>query len=388
MPAMLSMKDVDLKNKRVLIRLDLNVPIYKNQILSDARIKSSLETIKIALKKEAQVIMIMSHLGRPQEGKYKEDFSLLPIVKNLKNFFLNQKVILLKNYTDKKIEYSNAKIIVLENVRFNIGESQNNDQLSKKYADLCDVFVMDAFGCAHRKQSSTYGVCKFAKVVCAGPLLINELKYLNQALKTPKRPMIAILGGSKVSSKFSILKSLLQIADNVIVGGGIANTFIAINNHIGKSLYEKNFVNSAKSLSSQFNITIPNDCVVGNNFSEKEKRVPREIKEIKENEMILDIGEKTIKNLISLIKTAKTILWNGPLGVYELPNFRRGTETIAQAIINSKAFSIAGGGDTLAIIDLLDIKNKISYVSTGGGAFLEVIGGNTLPSVEIIKQRS
>lgn len=383
-----SMNNIDLKDKRVLIRLDLNVPIHNNKIVSDYRIKLSLNTIKLALNKKAKVIMIMSHLGRPKEGLYDKSFSLLPIVNYLKKEFLNHKIILINNYLNKDISkhQKENKIIVLENVRFNIGEKENNLELSKKYANLCDVFVMDAFGCAHRKQSSTYGICKFVKIVCAGPLLISEIKFLDKALKNPKRPMIAIVGGSKVSTKFNILKTLLTIADYVIVGGGIANTFLAVNNNVGNSLYEKNFVDTAKLLMSKFNVVIPSDCFVGNKFSEDTSKLYRKINNIQKNEMILDIGNNTVKNIINLIKIAKTILWNGPLGVCEFPNFRIGTEKIVQSIINSKAFSIAGGGDTLAIIDLLKIKNKISYVSTGGGAFLESIGGKKLPVIKAIEK--
>lgn len=380
--------DFNLKNKRILMRLDLNVPLYQNKILSDARIISSLPTINYAIQEKAKIIILMSHLGRPKEGEYNENLSLLPIVNYLQKKFPNIEVELHKSNLNK-INFNNKKlrIIVLENVRFNIGELSNNDNLSRSYSKLCDIFVMDAFGTIHRKQSSTYGICKFAKNVCAGFLLTSELKNIKKILKNPIRPMVAIVGGSKISSKFNLLSSLSKIADYIIVGGGIANTFISVNNKIGKSLYEPNFVKLAKSLISSSNFIIPEDYIVSSEFSENAKAIPRHMNDIKENEMIMDIGENTSKKLIKLIKNAKTILWNGPLGVYEFSNFRQGTKMIAEAIINSKAFSIAGGGDTLAIIELLKIKNKISYISTGGGAFLEMVSGKKLPVIEILKKR-
>lgn len=381
--------DLNLKNKCVLMRLDLNVPIHNNKILSDARIKMSLPTIKYALKKQAKTIIIMSHLGRPKEGQYNKKFSLLPIVNYLKKEFSNNKITFYQDDLNKiKLSNKERQIIILENVRFNIGESENSDALSQKYAKICDIFVMDAFGAIHRKQSSTYGVCKFVKNVCAGLLLISELNFLKKALNNPIRPMVAIIGGSKVSSKFSLLKYLSKIADYVIVGGGIANTFVSINNNIGKSLFEPSAIKLAKLLIKSSNFVIPEDYIVSNEFSKDGIVISRKMNEIKSNEMIMDIGKNTINKLTKLIHKSKTIIWNGPLGVYEFPNFRKGTAMVANAIIDSKAFSVAGGGDTLAIIEMLKIKDKISYISSGGGAFLEIVGGKKIPVIEMLKQSS
>lgn len=381
--------DLNLKNKCILMRLDLNVPIHNNKILSDTRIKMSLPTIKYALKKQAKNIIIMSHLGRPQEGKYNKKFSLLPIVNYLKKEFPNNKISFYQDDLCKiKLNNQEKEIIILENVRFNIGESSNCNELSQKYAKICDIFVMDAFGTIHRKQSSTYGVCKFAKNVCAGLLLISELNFLQKALNNPIRPMTAIVGGSKVSSKFGLLKYLSKIADYVIVGGGIANTFISVNHSIGKSLFEPNAVKLAKSLIKSSNFIIPEDYIVSNEFSKDGIAISRKMNDIQDNEIIMDLGKNTINKLTKLIHKSKTIIWNGPLGVYEFPNFRTGTSMIANAIIDSKAFSVAGGGDTLAIIEMLKIKDKISYISTGGGAFLEIVGGKKIPVLEMLKKSS
>ncbi|VFP78684.1 Phosphoglycerate kinase [Candidatus Erwinia haradaeae] len=380
------MIDLDLVGKRVLIRSDLNVPVQKGKILSDARICAALPTIEIALRKGAY-IMVSSHMGRPTEGEYNEHFSLLPVVNYLKEKLGRNCVSLVKNYLNG-IHLSSGKVLVLENVRFNKGEKNNDIILSKKYAALCDVFVMDAFGSAHRAQASTYGVSKFSEVACAGPLLLSELDALDKALRNPSRPMVAVVGGSKVSSKFHTLHSLGKIADTVIVGGGIANTFIAIDNSVGNSLYEPVFVNQAKILRDTFSVEVPIDVRVTTPNVEKNQCIVKQVSEIQVNEEILDIGDKTALSMAKLLKSARTILWNGPVGVFELPNFQKGTKIIAQAIADSNAFSIAGGGDTLAAIDLFDIKDKISYISTGGGSFLEFIEGKDLPAVTILKDRT
>lgn len=381
-------KDLDLKNKKILIRLDLNVPFNKDkEILSYARIKASLPTINYVLSKNPRNVILMSHLGRPLKEEYDENYSLLPIFNYLKNNFFKN-IILVKDYLDGIKYYDNNKIILLENVRFNKGETKNDTKLSKKYSNLCDIFVMDAFGSIHRKHSSTYGICEFVKSSSIGFLIESELKNLQKVLISPRRPMISIIGGSKVSTKFDILKHLIKISDYLIVGGGMANTFIAINHKIGKSICEKDFINSAKMIFNK-NIVIPQDCFISTSFSSKSLKILRKINEINDNEIIMDIGEETIKKITKLIEKANTILWNGPLGVYELPIFRYGTELIAKAIAkNKQAFSVAGGGDTLAIIDFLNIKKNISYISTGGGAFLEVISGKKIPVIDNIKKYS
>lgn len=380
------MTELNITEKKILIRTDLNVPIQNGIIQSDARIIAALPTIQLALQKKAKVI-IMSHLGRPQEGCYTKKYSLLPIVEYLQKKLKNIKIYFSKKYPEK-IKIHPGEILVLENVRFNIGELKNDRLLSKKYSDLCDIFVMDAFGSAHRKQSSTYGVGKFAKISCAGPLLISEINTLKKALKKPERPMVAIVGGAKVSTKFNVLNTLSKIADTVIVGGGIANTFLAIDHNVGKSLHEEKYINQAKKLrDKRNNIIIPIDSRVGKNFSPIEKDIMKMPFEIKKNEEIMDFGDKTINKIIKIIKKAKTIIWNGPVGVFEFPNFRKGTEIIAKQISQSNAFSIAGGGDTLSIIDMLCIKDKISYISTGGGAFLEFIEGKKLPAIQMLEER-
>ncbi|CAL4043687.1 phosphoglycerate kinase [Buchnera aphidicola] len=383
---MINLLDLDISNKRVLIRLDLNVPIKNNIIESDARILATLPTIKLALKKNAKV-MIMSHLGRPQDETYDKKLSLFPIYEYLKKKIKNIKIHFSKDYLNG-IDVNSGELFLLENVRFNKGEQENNISLSKKYAALCDIFVMDAFGTAHRIESSTYGVAQFAPIACAGPLLQSELTALSKALKNPDRPMIAIVGGSKISTKFNILNALVNIADNIIVGGGIANTFISIDHPVGNSLHEPKFINQAKILKKKNNILIPVDSRVGTHFSENSPAIIKKINQINNNEEIMDFGDQTIKNMIYLLNTAKTILWNGPVGVFEFPNFRKGTQKLAQTIANSDAFSIAGGGDTLSVIDMFKIKKKISYISTGGGAFLKFLEGNTLPTVKILQQRS
>ena len=383
---MINLSNLDISKKRVLIRLDLNVPIKNNIIQSDSRILAALPTIELALKKNAKV-MIMSHLGRPQKEQYTKELSLFPIYEYLKKKIKYTKINFSDNYLNG-IKINTGELCILENVRFNKGEGKNDISLSKKYASLCDIFVMDAFGTSHRIESSTYGVAQFAPISCAGPLLKSELTALSQALKNPARPMIAVVGGSKVSTKFNILNSLVNIADNIIVGGGIANTFIAINHPVGNSLYEPEFIDKANILTKKNNILIPVDSRVGTHFSEKSSAIVKKINEINKNEEIMDFGDQTIKNMISLLHTAKTILWNGPVGVFEFPNFRIGTKMLAQTIANSNAFSIAGGGETLSVIDMFNIKKDISYISTGGGAFLKFLEGGTLPTVKILQKRS
>ena len=384
--SVIKMSDLDLAGKRVLIRADLNVPVKDGKVTSDARIRASLPTIEIALKQGARV-MVTSHLGRPTEGEYNEEFSLLPVVNYLKEH-LKSPVRLAKDYLDG-VEVAEGELVVLENVRFNKGEKKDDEALSKKYAALCDIYVMDAFGTAHRAQASTHGVGKFAPIACAGPLLSAELEALGKALGNPARPMVAIVGGSKVSTKLTVLDSLSKIADQLIVGGGIANTFVAAQgNNVGKSLYEADLVGTASKLLETCDIPVPTDVRVATEFSETAVATVKSVKDIKDDEQILDMGDESAYRLAEIIKNAKTILWNGPVGVFEFPNFRKGTEIVAQAIADSDAFSIAGGGDTLAAIDLFGIADKISYISTGGGAFLEFVEGKVLPAVEILEKRA
>ncbi|MCI4184978.1 phosphoglycerate kinase [Dickeya dianthicola] len=384
--AVIKMTDLDLAGKRVLIRADLNVPVKDGKVTSDARIRASLPTIEIALKQGARV-MVTSHLGRPTEGEYNEEFSLLPVVNYLKDH-LSSPVRLAKDYLDG-VDVAEGELVVLENVRFNKGEKKDDEVLSKKYASLCDVFVMDAFGTAHRAQASTHGVGKFAPIACAGPLLSNELEALGKALGNPARPMVAIVGGSKVSTKLTVLDSLSKIADQLIVGGGIANTFVAAQGHnVGKSLYEAELIPEAKKLLETCDIPVPSDVRVATEFSETASATLKSVAAIKDDEQILDLGDVSAERLAEILKNAKTILWNGPVGVFEFPNFRKGTEIIANAIANSDAFSIAGGGDTLAAIDLFGIADKISYISTGGGAFLEFVEGKKLPAVLMLEERA
>lgn len=384
--SVIKMTDLDLAGKRVLIRADLNVPVKDGKVTSDARIRASLPTIEAALKQGAKV-MVTSHLGRPTEGEYNEEFSLKPVVDYLKDK-LTAPVSLAKDYLNG-VEVNAGELVVLENVRFNKGEKKDDETLSKQYAALCDVFVMDAFGTAHRAQASTHGVAKFAQIACAGPLLSAELEALGKALDKPARPMVAIVGGSKVSTKLTVLDSLSKIADQLIVGGGIANTFIAAEGHpVGRSLYEADLVDDAKKLMEKCDIPVPSDVRVATEFSETAEAVLKSASDIKDDEQVLDIGDVTAERLAEILKNAKTILWNGPVGVFEFPNFRKGTEIIANAIADSEAFSIAGGGDTLAAIDLFDIADKISYISTGGGAFLEFVEGKKLPAVAMLEERA
>jgi phosphoglycerate kinase len=380
------MTDLDLKGKRVFIRADLNVPVKDGKVTSDARIRATIPTLKLALEKGAKV-MVTSHLGRPTEGEFTPEDSLQPVVDYL-NEHLDVPVRLVRDYLNG-VDVNAGEIVVLENVRVNKGEKKNDPELGKKYAALCDVFVMDAFGTAHRAQASTYGVAEFAPIACAGPLLAAELDALGKALKEPARPMVAIVGGSKVSTKLEVLNSLSKIADQIIVGGGIANTFIAAAGHnVGKSLYEADLIPVAKELAASTDIPVPVDVRVGTEFSETAPATEKSVTEVKDDESIFDIGDKSAAQLAEIIKNAKTVLWNGPVGVFEFPNFRKGTEIISHAIANSDAFSIAGGGDTLAAIDLFGIADKISYISTGGGAFLEFVEGKVLPAVEILEKRA
>ena len=384
--SVIKMTDLDLNGKRVFIRADLNVPVKDGKVTSDARIRATIPTLKLALEKGAKV-MVTSHLGRPTEGEFKPEDSLQPVVDYL-NEHLDVPVRLVRDYLDG-VEVNAGEIVVLENVRVNKGEKKNDPELGKKYAALCDVFIMDAFGTAHRAQASTYGVAEFAPVACAGPLLAAELDALGKALKEPARPMVAIVGGSKVSTKLEVLNSLSKIADQIIVGGGIANTFIAAAGHnVGKSLYEADLIPVAKELAASTDIPVPVDVRVGSEFSETAPATEKSVTEVKDDESIFDIGDKSAAQLAEIIKNAKTVLWNGPVGVFEFPNFRKGTEIISHAIANSDAFSIAGGGDTLAAIDLFGIADKISYISTGGGAFLEFVEGKVLPAVEILEKRA
>ncbi|MBL4910386.1 MAG: phosphoglycerate kinase [Alteromonadaceae bacterium] len=389
--SVINMTDLTLANQRVLIREDLNVPIKNGQISSDARLRAAIPTLKLALEAGAKV-MVMSHLGRPTEGEAVEEFSLQPVADYLAGA-LNYPVRLVKDYLNG-VEIVAGELVLFENVRFNIGEKKNDDTLAKKLAALCDVFVMDAFGTAHRAQASTHGVAKYAPTACAGPLLAGELSALGKALDNPARPMVAIVGGSKVSSKLTVLDSLANIVDQLIVGGGIANTFIAAQGYnVGKSLFEANLVDEAKRLTANAqankgDIPMPSDVVVATEFSESATATLKNVSEVNDNEMIFDIGPDSAAQLAEIIKNAGTIVWNGPVGVFEFDQFGKGTQAIAEAIAESSAFSIAGGGDTLAAVDKYNIADKISYISTGGGAFLEFLEGKKLPAVEILEQRA
>jgi phosphoglycerate kinase len=384
--SVIKMTDLDLAGKRVLVRADLNVPVKDGKVTSDARIVATLPTIKLALEKGAK-LMITSHLGRPTEGEYNEEFSLLPVVNYLKEK-LSCPVRLAKDYLDG-VEVAAGELVVLENCRFNKGEKKNTEELAKKYAALCDVFVMDAFGTAHRAEGSTYGVAQYAPIACAGPLLAGELDALGKAMLKPERPMVAIVGGSKVSTKLTVLESLSKIADQLVVGGGIANTFIAAAGHnVGKSLCEHDLIGTAKKLAAETNIPVTTDVVVGKEFSESTPATIKAVADVTDDDMIFDIGPDSAKALADIIMNAKTILWNGPVGVFEFDQFAKGTEIIAKAIAESPAFSIAGGGDTLAAIDKFGIADKVSYISTGGGAFLEFVEGKVLPAVAILEERA
>lgn len=385
------MSDLDLKGKKVLIREDFNVPIKNGQITSDIRIRAALPTIKKALKAGAKV-MLMSHLGRPTEGSDNEAFSLAPVAEALSKL-LKTDVPLIQNWLDG-IEMGDADVVLLENVRFHKGETANNVELSKKMASLCDVYVMDAFATSHRMEASTYGVIKHAKEACAGPLLMSELNTLLKILEKPEHPVVAIVGGSKVSTKLALLESLVHKVDGLIIGGGIANTFLAAQGYeVGRSLHEPDLIDEAERLTLEAKdrdavIPLPEDVVVAERLSEDTEADIRLVSEIEDNEKIFDIGPETIEIFIELIKKAKTILWNGPVGAFEIEAFEEGTKSIAEAIANSKAFKVAGGGDTLAAIEKYRISSKIDYISTGGGAFLTVLEGKTLPVVEALEERT
>ncbi|MEE2022871.1 MULTISPECIES: phosphoglycerate kinase [Alkalimonas] len=387
----IQMTKLDLAGKRVLIREDLNVPVKDGAVTSDARLRAALPTIELALAQGAAV-MVMSHLGRPEEGVYSEEASMQPVVAWLQQA-LTVPVRLARDYLDG-VDAKPGELVVFENVRFNAGEKKNDDALAQKLAALCDIFVMDAFGTAHRAQASTHGVAKYAPVACAGPLLANELDALAKALQNPKRPLVAIVGGSKVSTKLTVLESLSGVVDQLIVGGGIANTFIAASGHgVGKSLCEDELIPEAKRLMAAAekrgaSIPVPSDVKTGKAFSADTAAELKAVNEIASDDMVFDIGPVTTAALVKLLKNAGTIVWNGPVGVFEFDQFAAGTEAIAKAIADSPAFSIAGGGDTLAAIDKYGIADRISYISTGGGAFLEFLEGKTLPAVAILEERA
>jgi phosphoglycerate kinase len=385
------MSDVDLGGKRVLIREDLNVPVKDGTVSSDARIRAALPTIQAALAARARVLL-MSHLGRPEEGKYAEEFSLAPVAKRLSQL-LGVPVALKKDWLSG-VEVAPGEVALLENVRFNKGEKKDSDELAQKMAALCDVYVMDAFGTAHRAEASTHGVAKFAPVACAGPLLVSELTALEIALEKPARPLLAIVAGSKVSTKLTVLEALLGKVDRLIVGGGITNTFLAaLGFNVGKSLYEPAMLDICKRLLEQSKqrgivIPMPTDVVVATEFSAKAEADVKPVGAVSKDDMILDIGPDSAEAMSGLIESAGTVLWNGPVGVFEFEQFGEGTRTLAMAIARSKAFSLAGGGDTLAAIEKYGIEHSISYISTGGGAFLEFVEGKKLPAVDILEKRA
>jgi phosphoglycerate kinase len=382
----LKMSDLDLQGKRVLIREDLNVPIKDGAVASDARIVASLPTIRLALEKGAAV-MVCSHLGRPVEGEFSADNSLKPVAEYLSKA-LGREVPLVADYLGG-VSVAPGDVVLFENVRFNKGEKKNADELAQQYAALCDVFVMDAFGTAHRAEGSTHGVAKFAKVAAAGPLLAAELDALGKALKTPAQPMVAIVAGSKVSTKLDVLNSLSAVCNELIVGGGIANTFLAAAGHkVGKSLYEPDLLDTARAIAGKVSVPLPVDVVVAKAFAENAVATVKRLDEVADDDMILDIGPQTAEHFAELLKKAGTILWNGPVGVFEFDQFGNGTKVLAEGIAQSPAFSIAGGGDTLAAIDKYGVAEQISYISTGGGAFLEFVEGKALPAVEVLEQRA
>jgi len=384
--AVLKMTELDLAGKRVLIREDLNVPVKDGKVTSDARIRASLPTIQHALAAGAKVI-VMSHLGRPEEGDYDEESSMKPVAAHLGEL-LGRDVKVIRDFREG-VEVADGEMVLLENVRFNKGEKKDTDELSQAYAALCDIFVMDAFGTAHRAQASTHGVAKFAPIACAGPLLAAELEALGKALDKPARPLVAIVGGSKVSTKLEVLESLSDICDQIIVGGGIANTFLAAaGNNVGKSLCEDDLIPAAKKLMEKVSIPVPTDVVCGKEFSESAVATLKNAADVEADDMIFDIGPDSSAALAEQLKQAKTIIWNGPVGVFEFDQFGEGTKALALAIAESDAFSIAGGGDTLAAVDKYDIADKVSYISTGGGAFLEFVEGKVLPAVAILEERA
>ncbi len=390
--SILKMTEMDLAGKRLLIRQDLNVPVADGQVTSDKRIRASLPTIEKALEAGAAV-MLMSHLGRPTEGQPEEQYSLAPVAARLSEL-LGREVRLVKDYLDTAPAVQAGEVVLLENVRFNVGEKKNDEALARKYAALCDIFVMDAFGTAHRAQASTYGAGMFAPAACAGPLLAAELEALGKALNDPDRPMVAIVGGSKVSTKLTVLDALSKVVDQLIPGGGIANTFIAAAGYpVGKSLYEEELIPEAKRLMEAARakggeIPVPTDVVVGKEFSPSAEAVVKKVEEVAEDDMIFDIGPETAARFAEMMKSAGTIVWNGPVGVFEFDQFGEGTRAIGLAIAESNGFSIAGGGDTLAAVDKYGIESQVSYISTGGGAFLEFLEGKKLPAVEMLESRA
>lgn len=384
------MSDLDLKGKRVLIREDFNVPLKNGEITSDLRIRAALPTIKTALKAGAKV-MLMSHLGRPNEGGSNEAFSLAPVAAALTKL-LKVEVPLITNWVDG-FNMGDQTIVLLENVRYNHGETANNVELSKKMASLCDIYVMDAFATSHRMEASTCGVIKYAKEACAGPLLVSELEALSKILEKPAHPVVAIIGGSKVSTKLALLDSLVKKVDALIIGGGIANTFLAAEGYtVGRSLHEPDLIDEAERLTLEAKnrgsaIPLPTDVVVAERLTENTEASVRLVSQIDDNEKIFDIGPDTVKAFIAIIKKAKTILWNGPVGAFEIDAFGEGTEALSKAIAESKAFKVAGGGDTLAAIEKYGISDKIDYISTGGGAFLAVLEGKPLPVITALEER-
>lgn len=386
------MADLDLKGKRVLIRADLNVPVKEGKVTSDARIKASMKTFEAAIKAGAKV-MVMSHLGRPEEGVFSEENSLAPVAADL-SAKLGKDVRLIRDWVDGGFDVAEGELVLLENVRFNVGEKKNADETAQKYAALCDVFVMDAFGTAHRAEGSTHGVAKFAPVACAGLLLTEELDALAKAIANPARPLVAIVGGSKVSTKLTVLESLSEKVDQLVVGGGIANTFIkSVGNGVGKSLCEDDLVPTAQALSAKMaargaSIPVASDVVVGKQFDANEPAVTKEATEVADDDMIFDIGPKATQELVDIIMKAGTVVWNGPVGVFEFDQFGEGTKAIAKAIAETNAFTLAGGGDTIAAIQKYDIEDKVSYISTGGGAFLEFLEGKVLPAVAMLEERA
>ena len=387
----LKMTDLDLSGQKILIRSDLNVPLVDGKVGSDQRIRAALETINLATSQGGRIIL-MSHLGRPEEGVFSDEFSLAPIARHMSTL-LNQEILFVTDWLDG-IDVSKGEIVLCENVRFNVGELQNSKQLSKRMAALTDIFVMDAFGTAHRAQASTVGVARYAPLACAGPLLIKELEALGRSLRAPERPLVAIVGGSKVSTKLKVLESLTTVVDQLILGGGILNTFIAAAGYrIGKSMHEPELIPSARRLLSEAEknkkrILLPIDLVVGKTCTASAKASIKEIGDIAHEDLILDIGPKTALKYTEIVKKAGTIVWNGPVGVFELPPFSEGTRKLAVAVGESQAFSVAGGGDTLAAVEAYNVANQISYLSTGGGAFLEFLEGRKLPSVAILEDRA
>lgn len=390
--SVLKMTDLDLSGKRLLIRQDFNVPIKDGKVASDKRIRASIPTIQHALQAGAKV-MLMSHLGRPAEGEPADEFSMLPVAQYL-SAALGQEVRLVKDYLETPPQLADGTVVLLENCRFNPGEKKNVEELAKSYASLCDIYVMDAFGTAHRAQASTYGAGMFAPVACAGPLLVGELEALEKALKSPARPMAAIVGGSKVSTKLTVLDSLSQVVDQLIPGGGIANTFIAAAGfNVGKSLCEEELIPEAKRLMEAAKakggeIPVPTDVVVGKEFSESAEAVVKRVEDVADDDMIFDIGPETAAHFAQMMQAAGTVVWNGPVGVFEFDQFGEGTRVLGEAIADSNAFSIAGGGDTLAAMDKYEIAARISYISTGGGAFLEFLEGKKLPAVEMLESKN